>query len=45
MIEEKDYSVSEPASDDRNIRNPRIFARNRNLLIIIGMAVLVSVIA
>ncbi|MEK6288679.1 MAG: efflux RND transporter periplasmic adaptor subunit [Acidobacteriota bacterium] len=45
MTDEKDYSISEPADGERNIRNARISARNRNLLIIIGTAVLAGVIA
>ncbi|MEK6407343.1 MAG: efflux RND transporter periplasmic adaptor subunit [Acidobacteriota bacterium] len=44
MTDEKDYSISEPADGERNIRNARISARNRNLLIIIGTAVLAGVI-
>jgi membrane fusion protein, heavy metal efflux system len=45
MIDEKDDSASEHADDERNVRNTRISSRNRNLLIIIGTAVLLGIIA
>ena len=45
MMDEKDYSKSESAEGERNIRNTRASTRNRNLLFIVASAVLVGAIA
>lgn len=44
-MDENDYSVTEPTEGEPQARSAGISARNRNLLIIVGTAVLVAIIA
>jgi len=44
-MDEKEYSISQPAEAEQTLRNAGLSSRNRNLFVIVGMVVLVGVVA
>src|SRR6185295_798416 len=44
-MDEKEYSISQPAEAEQTVRNAGLSSRNRNLFVIVGMVVLVGAVA
>ena len=44
-MDKKEYSISQPAEAEQSVRNAGLSSRNRNLLVIVGTAVLVGAVA